>query len=429
MSQVPTAFSAPWRRSNGARLWTMIDQGVVSLGGVLTTIFLARGLAPDRFGDAVILVAVMLFLNTVHASLVVYPLTVRGAPLDESSFRSLMWSSLSATTIVGIPLALVQMTIALVFVSTTVAALSALALIAWQVQETARRALFTRLHHGTAISGDLLSYVGQAALIGALVAGSHLTLALVFASMIATSMIGGCVQLAQLRPGRTRLAIALRGAAQIPQIGKWTLPSNVLGAVIMQAPIWAIALLMTSTAAGQFQAMLTIVGVTNPVMYGVANLLTPAVARAQHDLSSPSPSRLATISICGGILLLLPYVVVVMVWPGRILEIIYGNNSAYAHLSTALRLLMIAYLLVYLAHVGNAVLFGLERLHDVLIVQVAGTIVFLIVGIPAVIQWGIVGVATSIIVVHGVRTVASATGLSQAFRLPGKRHLMAAEHG
>lgn len=415
--------------ASGPRAWALVDQGIVSLGSALTTVLLARGLAPDTFGVAVLLIAVMLFLNTVHASLVVYPLSVFGAPLTGDEFRGYSGRSLASTVIVAVPLALAMSVVALAFREPAAAVWSAIGLAAWQAQETTRRALFARLRHRDAIPGDLLSYAGQAAMIAALGAAGHLTLPLVFVTLAVTSMAGAALQMVQLRP----TGFDLRGAFSWTMVGlrhgRWTLPSNLLGAVIMQAPLWTIALLEARSAAGQFQALIALVGVMNPIMYGVANLLTPAVAQASDQRAAPLSGRLLAASLSQGALLLLPYTLVLWLWPSQILGLIYGHGLLDTGLALPLRLLTFAYLLVYLAHVGNATLFGLKRPQDVLSVQVAGAILLIIAGIPAVAAWGIVGAAVAAIMAHAVRSAVCARGLGRALGVPGRPKVVAMERG
>jgi O-antigen/teichoic acid export membrane protein len=412
--------------ATGPRFWTLVDQGIVSLGSALTIVLLARNLAPDHFGVAVLLIAVMLFLNAVHASLVVYPLSVYGAPLDGVGFRRYTSQSLLSTLIIALPLGVGMSVIAVAFGSASAAVWSGVGLIAWQVQETTRRALFARLRHRDAIPGDILSYAGQAVMIGVLGSTGRLSLPLVFVSLTVTSLVGAVFQLAQLRPAGFDPRGALSWSSSGLRHGRWTLPSNMLGALIMQAPLWTIALFEARSTAGQFQALVALVGVMNPIMYGVANLLTPAVAQASEERSAPLSERLVATSLSQGALLLLPYAVILWLWPSQILGLIYGHELT-AGLALPLRLLTFAYLLVYLAHVGNAALFGLKRPQAVLSVQMAGALLLIIAGIPAVAVWGIVGAAATAILAHGARSIVCARELGRALELSGRRDVIAVE--
>ncbi len=112
----------------GTHLWALLDQSVVSLGSVLTSILLARYLTSDTFGMAVLLIAGMLFLNTIHASLIVYPLSVHGARLRGVNSRDYAGVALSATLTLAVPFAFV-LAVAVVFVSGRAMWVAALALL------------------------------------------------------------------------------------------------------------------------------------------------------------------------------------------------------------------------------------------------------------------------------------------------------------
>jgi len=61
-------------RATRKGFWPMCDQGVVSLGNFLTTIFVARGLATkEEYGLFGVLLEFMFFLNNLQGGLITYP--------------------------------------------------------------------------------------------------------------------------------------------------------------------------------------------------------------------------------------------------------------------------------------------------------------------------------------------------------------------
>jgi O-antigen/teichoic acid export membrane protein len=204
--------------------------------------------------------------------------------------------------------------------------------------------------------------------------------------------------------------------------GRWVLPSNLLGSFIMQGLLWMLALIEHARGAADLQAVITIVGVANPIMFGLGNLLTPVMARAQKSFS-PAEGRRKFASAFGlGGLLLLPYMLLLWIVPGHLLALVYGASSPYTGLTMPLRLLALAYLLVYMAHVANAALFGLERLHAALIVQIAGSATLIAAGGLLTLTWGVTGAALATLLVHLVRTTLSLRALRQAL-LPNEQRL------
>ena len=55
-----------------AGLWSLADQGAVSLGNFLTNILLARALAPAEYGIFALVFGLLLALSSIHAAVVIY---------------------------------------------------------------------------------------------------------------------------------------------------------------------------------------------------------------------------------------------------------------------------------------------------------------------------------------------------------------------
>src|SRR5262245_41064431 len=81
--------------------WAMADQGVVSAGNFLVGLLLARYFGQHRqidvLGDFGLLMGVVFFLRGVHAALVVYPVSVRGAVVSADQLSAITTSALWAT--------------------------------------------------------------------------------------------------------------------------------------------------------------------------------------------------------------------------------------------------------------------------------------------------------------------------------------------
>ena len=403
-------------------LWALTDQALVSLGGVATSIILARTLSPAEFGVYVLLFGAMLLLNTVHASIVVYPLSIRGARATNTEVPRLTGAFLVLAVLFTLPLVVPFGAMTVVLASWRIVPWAIAALLAWQAQETARRALFANLRLCAAIPGDVVAYLGQGALILLLAQRGDLTLRSVFVAMVATSLAGLTLQLVHVRPSVDLKASVVSLARVALNDGRWVLPSNLLGAFIMQGLLWMLALIEHARGAADLQAIITIVGVANPVMFGLGNLLMPVMARAQQTSVMAEGRRQFASAFGLGGLLLLPYMLLLWILPGHVLTLVYGASSPYADLTTPLRLLALAYLLVYMAHVGNAALFGLEQLHAALVVQIAGSATLIAAGGLLTFIWGITGAALATLLVHLVRTVLSMYALRQAL-LPNEKRL------
>src|SRR5688572_4382592 len=181
----------------GRAVWALADQAVISAGNFVTNILLARHLAPAVYGAWWWVFNVLLFLNSLHAALVSYPLTLKAAVEPESNLGGRARRAMSLTLLLT-PL----MALGLVVVSARTGRWSVLpfalaALLAWQLQETLRRAMMARLRHRDALPGDFLSYWGQVAGVFVLARTGRLAPETAFIAVAASSALATLVQAVQ----------------------------------------------------------------------------------------------------------------------------------------------------------------------------------------------------------------------------------------
>ena len=89
-------------RTNGKKaFWILSDQGVVSLGNFLTQLMLARHLGLKQLGVYAILYELTLFLNSMQASMVLFPLIIRGAVADKQKLSRLAGRALVLTIVLA----------------------------------------------------------------------------------------------------------------------------------------------------------------------------------------------------------------------------------------------------------------------------------------------------------------------------------------
>src|SRR5688500_3853434 len=98
-----------------ASSWSVIDQGVVSLGTFLVNIILARQLSPHEYGLFALLFSVFFILQTVNGSLVLYPLSVRGGAADMADRTRLIAAGLTIVLISALPLGIVLVLVSSIF--------------------------------------------------------------------------------------------------------------------------------------------------------------------------------------------------------------------------------------------------------------------------------------------------------------------------
>lgn len=375
-----------WIKDPG--FWSLADQSAVSAGNFATAILLARALVPGEYGVYALLFALMLFLISVHSAVITYGLSLHGAAGTEAGLRSLAGGSLTLTAGLGTVLGAAAGLVAILLRNGSIFPWILLSLLFWQLQETTRRALMSRLWHRRAIWGDALSYLGQAGCMGWLFVDHRLSLVTAFQVMAATSAAAWLFQVGQLKLRPSHFRGCLRLLPKFWGAGRWALLANFAQAFIGQALLWFLALRGMASVAS-FQSLLNLLRAINPVMFAIGSVLLPAVA-VERAASANGLRSAKRYSLLGG-LLLLPYLAVIFVIPGVVLRFLYGSNSTYAGLGTELRVLIIGAAFAYSTHILGSYFYGLSKSEVVFRCQLIGAGVTVASGLILATQGGVMG--------------------------------------
>ncbi|MGH9630257.1 MAG: hypothetical protein ACRD7E_18230 [Bryobacteraceae bacterium] len=371
--------------------WSLTDQGVVSLGNFLIHVLLARAMSQDLYGIYALMYGVMLVLNNVHASLVIYPLSVTGATAD----REGLLRRCTGASVLTLGLSLLNGAVLMaVFASSTgflAAGLAAVALLAWQWQETVRCAFRAHLNHRNAVAGDTVRYLGQAAVVGVFCYYGKASLEMAFAAIALASVVAGLIQALQLRLRPIDWESLREMPVEYWKLGRWVLPAAMLAILIMQAFPWMLALLYGSAAAAGFQALANVVGPVRPVMFSVGNLIIPTVSQAYQAGGLPSATRPAVKYAIQGAVLILPYSALLFAFPDGALRLLYGSESGYLALGSSLGLVVVSQVIYYLGHVIGAYLGGLRENRFAFLSEVSCALTVMFIGIPLIWTLGLTG--------------------------------------
>jgi O-antigen/teichoic acid export membrane protein len=396
--------------------WSIADQSVVSGGNFLTQIVLARNLLGSDYGTFALLYgAIMLVLNNCHSSLVTYPLSVQGAHLDITGLKAITASSLALTAFASVFQVPVILIGAIALKHGRLALVVLFALLCWQLQETARRALMAHLRHRGAIAGDALSYLGQSAVLAIFAFRGSLSLSTAFLAMALTSLAAGVLQAAQLGLSR----VSPRGLSALVRtywrLGRWALLANVTNSATVACFPWTLGLSAGLPEAASFQALGNVLGLSHPLMTGVSNVIIPAASRARRASGVRAAMHSAIRLSTQGALCIAPYFAILLFVPDRVLGLFYGHASAFSRLGTSLRWFVLAYVFVYVFTVLGAFLNGLER-PALMMVGGAVGLAALFLGIPLAIEYGVPGAAAGLALVAFLRLVAMAILSRRFFR-------------
>lgn len=395
----------------GQVIGALADQGAVSIGNFVVTLLLARMLAPAEYGIYSLLLIVTMGLQSIIGSLLYYPLAVRGAVLAPHDRATLFGNGFALLGALSIPLGFLVAAMLCVLGRPDLIAPAVGWFLLWQVQELVRRMLMAEMRHAAALPGDAISYLGQAAGIFWLAGAGAVTLAYSLIIMAATSGLAALLQAVQagIRPG---IAMMWPTARQCWAIGSFSLASNGLSAVRMQVFPWALAALGGTVQAANYQAATNLVMAANPILLGLCNVIPQATARGRQNAGVLQAWHAARGYILLGALPIFAYYMVLLLWPGEGLVLLYGASSPYIGLTLAVRAITIAALVAYAAEMVCSYLHGLEQAHLAMWVNMSGLAASVLLGLPLILAWGLTGGCIGLGIVSLVRCAAAAKILS-----------------
>jgi O-antigen/teichoic acid export membrane protein len=384
--------------------WTLVDQCIVSLGNFAVTLLLARLLTPADYGVYSLLFLAMLGLQTVTSSLVFYPLSVNGTVLAADERAALFGNGLLLLGALSVPL-IFLLAAMLWMVSELALVVPAVAwLVFWQVQELMRRVLLTEMRHAAATPGDAMSYLGQAVGIVILARAGGLTLASALVVMAVTSALAALVQATQasVHPNAGGLLVATR---QCWTTGRFSLVSNLLSSLRTQVFPWVLTALGGTALAAHFQAAQNLVMAANPILLGLCNVIPQAAARGLREAGTAQAWHAARRYILLGAAPICAFYILLLLWPGPMLLLLYGAASPYLDLTLIVRAMSAAALIGYVAEMVCSYFHGLRAAGLAMKVNMAGLVTSILFGLPLMLAGGLAGSCIALIATNLVRSI------------------------
>jgi len=374
-------------------IWALADQSVVSLGNCATSVILARSLSVGQFGLFAILLEVMLFLNSLQAAIVIYPLSVKGAKLDTAGLRRLAGACLLLTGLASLPLAgtLIGATNALRTGNLAMGILAGCALLLWQGQETLRRAMMAQGDFKGILPGDIISYFGQTVGVMVLAAMGALTINRAFAIMGLSSLLALAVQALQIGIRLPRLREMPQLVQDFWTMGRWVLIGSLTAVITTLSLSWTMAYFHGVDGVGQFQAMAGVLKLSNPLMLCLSGLIVPAAARALREGGLKMAEQVAFRYALNAAVFVAPYYAALIVFPAFALRIFYGANSPLIALTNELRVFVLSYSALFIAQVIGCFLNGVEQSRRAFVAQIAQTAATLLIALPLTALYGLPG--------------------------------------
>ena len=388
--------------------WAIADQGIASAGNFATTLLLARALAPAEFGTFVLLNSACLVVLGFQGNLVSTPLVVLGASEPLSRTKSHFTVALILTALLAPISALVVLPAAASLHRVQTGMLALIFVLAWQLQDTSRRALVSGFRYRDAIWGDAVSYLGQALLVGFLYLNKQTSLDRAYTLMAVTSLVAVVLQSLQVGLARTTWSELRDSGIRFWGLGKWLAVVSLLS--VAEGPIspWLLNWFHGRESAARFQAVINVWGLANPILNSIPAIVIPATAAFLLTREKRTGKALIKLGVKYSLefeLILAPMFLIIALWPHVALTFFYGRTSIYATQTLALQIGVIMTIVYVPMVIFGAVLTGAGRTKTNATMHGAGAAASLVSSPPLIFAWGAVGAMLVEVVSRGVRLV------------------------
>jgi O-antigen/teichoic acid export membrane protein len=283
-----------------------------------------------------------------------------------------------------------------------------LAMVMWQGQETMRRTLLAKLRHRDAIWGDAVSFLGQAACIWLFWKWGTLTPQWALGGIAATSALALLIQFAQIMAGRPSATATLptlpepaaesfkTDAIRWWYAGRWLVVTYLVNIGTVYLTPWVLEAARGETTVASFYALTTLMNLANPVLFSLAGLLMAAVAAAGSGAACRLDAfnhgwHIAVRYTSMGLILILPYYVLVLCAPQFMLTVFFKATSPYVALQTELRYMVPMYAAFFLAQMTVALLNGLGEARGSFVATLSSSITAVVIVVPVTFRWGLQG--------------------------------------
>lgn len=392
--------------------WTLLDQGVVSLGTFLLNIVLARHLSPAEYGTFALLLGALLLVQVINSSLIFYPMSIRSAVLPSRARPRLIGRSLVLLGVLSLPFILAA-AVGLIATGRTELLLPLLVYFAaWQAQEALRRSLFAEFRHHDALIGDVIAYFGPVLIVGWQMGHGPVSLAEVFLSLSLASTAALLVACLQVRADFRDLRALPATISDFWSLGRWSLANNLTGASRIQIVLFGLTALFGVAATASFQAALNVINLANPVLLGLCNVIPQTAAQKFRDGYGVAWQAARSYALAGAAPILLGYGALLAA-PELVLRMLYGASSSYIDLVLPIRILAAGWLFGYVADMVCSYMHGVDAARLALLINALGALAAAALFLPLAMSHGVVGSCVALTVSNLVRLVASQWILSR----------------
>jgi hypothetical protein len=259
-----------------------------------------------------------------------------------------------------------------------------------------------QLRYRIGVLGDVISYLGQALVIGWAVLASSLSLSVVFWAMGATSALSVTIQARGLELGRPAKLLAT--ARKCWEQGRWITLSGFVLAPIAYGMPWILELTRGQAEAGVLSGLILVLGLSNPLMFSSTWLILVRGQAAKYGSMSALLRRVIPTTLLTSIPLL-AYWITVFLFPRSALSLFYGDRKPYNHLHGSLQLVVIYYLASYIAVCLEVMTDTREKSRERIRFDIWVSGLMLSVGLLSALKGGLPALLCVGILAHAIRAV------------------------
>ncbi len=371
------------------------DQVVCSTGNFCTSFLAARHLPLAEFGTFALLNIISVFSLTVNNWLVRSSLSKTSQLADSGAVRQYTTTLAWLAGCYGLVTALVLCLAAVALGHPRLAPELVVLAVAGQVQELLRRSAMAQTSYWIGIEGDVVSYLGQAVSVTAIVFLGTLRLESLLWAIALTSVASVLVQSVALKiTFPSRLASTAQACWEQ---GRWVTLSGVILSPLVYGLPWIVEFTRGQVDAGKLSALLLILGLSNPIMFSSTWLILIRGQVASHAPLTQMWRRVAPVALLTATPLAVLWSLVFAL-PHKALMLFYRQKPSFVTLTGTLQLVVLFYVSIYIAVCLEVLTDARNKSRQRVSIDLCASVVILTAGFAASLKYGLPGllcVATS----------------------------------
>lgn len=398
-----------WARIKALRVkssdytWSLADQAFVSAANFLALLLIARFTSASEVGIYVIGLSVLTLCLAVQDSLIIRPYSVQmlkpAGTFQEHAFSALAQSFLLSAIFSMICLAgaAINMAVAGQPVLTIFLAVLSFAIPFGLLREFMRRFGFANLQMFRSFSMDLASAaLGLCALAFLALSGNLSATTALAGIAVAQGSTAACWLVAYRSSFRCRFGVIGENARMGWKLGRWLLPGKLAMESQGYMPQWVSMLVGGTAMTGVYSASLSIVGLANPFLHGMFNVILPKSVRVLHDHGYAGLWKLmlrqtAIVAVITGLFVLLIH------FAGETLMGLLFASEEFSGHGDIVTILALSYFAAAVGGPPTIALISAERGREVAAVGFATCIGSFVLVYTSMSVWGLMGAACGVL--------------------------------